>query len=109
MLHPLAHRHLHGLKQMEPITHKYLRSLLSEGKIVTFTFTKKDGTDRTIRATTNISLIPKDKKPKFVKTAPVEQICVFDLEKEEWRSLQADTKILLENVRTPNTKDLCHA
>jgi hypothetical protein len=52
---------------MESITHKYLRSLLSEGKIVTFTFTKKDGTDRTIRATTNISLIPKDKKPKFVK------------------------------------------
>ena len=93
---------------MESITHKYLRSLLSEGKIVTFTFTKKDGTDRSIRATTNISLIPKDKKPKFVKTAPVDQICVFDLEKGEWRSLNEDSKILLENVRTPNTKDLCH-
>jgi hypothetical protein len=85
---------------MESITHKYLRSLLSEGKIVTFTFTKKDGTDRTIRATTNISLIPKDKKPKFVKTSPVEQICVFDLEKEEWRSLNEDSKILLESIQS---------
>jgi hypothetical protein len=85
---------------MESITHKYLRSLLSEGKIVTFTFTKKDGTDRSIRATTNISLIPKDKKPKFVKTAPVEQICVFDLEKEEWRSLHEDAKILLESIQS---------
>ena len=85
---------------MESITHKYLRSLLSEGKIVTFTFTKKDGTDRTIRATTNISLIPKDKKPKFVKTAPVEQICVFDLEKEEWRSHNEDSKILLESIQS---------
>ena len=60
---------------------------LSAGETVTVTFTKKDGTERTMLCTRNMNLIPEEQHPKGTGK-PKSQwiITVFDLEKGEWRS-----------------------
>ena len=56
------------------------------------TFTKKDGTERTITGTTNIDLIPEDKKPKNVdRVHSVDVQPIYDIELEEWRSFRWDS------------------
>jgi hypothetical protein len=56
--------------------------------IVDVTFTKKDGTERLMKCTLNPEILPKveikeDAKPRKESTT---SICVFDTEKNEWRS-----------------------
>jgi len=58
------------------------------------TFTKKDGTERTIVGTTNIDLIPADKAPKStgrVQNSDVQP--VYDVDLDEWRSFRWDSVI----------------
>lgn len=60
---------------------------LDAGEIITVTFTKKDGTERTMLCTRNMNAIPQDKHPKGTGHKKSEWIMVvFDLEKGEWRS-----------------------
>jgi predicted DNA-binding protein YlxM (UPF0122 family) len=60
---------------------------LTNGETITVTFTKKDGTARTMLCTRNMAAIPEDKHPKGEgKTKAAHLIVAFDLDKGEWRS-----------------------
>jgi hypothetical protein len=65
-----------------------LKVNLSKGK-VTFSFIKKDGTERTMTATTNPELIPGNVVLEQTKT---DVITVWDLDKEAYR------KVILDKV-----------
>lgn len=76
---------------------------LKEGKIVTVTFTKKDGSQRVLRGTTNTNYIPaapvvENTKPKRAIAANADVAKVFDLDINEWRSFRYDsvTKVEIE-------------
>jgi hypothetical protein len=62
-------------------------------KSTVITFTKKDGTSRTMRCTRNTALIPEEFHPKGSAGDIAGAIRAFDLEKNEWRSF------LPENVK----------
>lgn len=67
---------------------KWLIGLL-EGDIVEITFTKKDGTDRVLRAT-----LQEDYLPETVgsdKERNTEVLAVYDVENEGWRSFRWDS------------------
>jgi len=55
---------------------------------VTVTFTKKDGSDRVLRCTRNVAVIPAEHAPKNEKATAVktDAIAAFDLDINEWRS-----------------------
>jgi hypothetical protein len=63
------------------------------------TFTKKDGTERTMRCTLASGRIPADKQPKTSvrleeetnSTSSGSALRVFDEEKQEWRSFRWDS------------------
>lgn len=64
-------------------------------------FTKKDGTERTMRCTLVESQIPADKLPKTNNEEADSQtarsaVRVFDLDKAEWRSFRWDSVIKVE-------------
>jgi hypothetical protein len=60
---------------------------LANGETITVTFTKKDGTERTMHCTRNMAAIPEDKHPKGSgKVTANHLIVAFDIEKGEWRS-----------------------
>lgn len=59
----------------------------------TIVFTKKDGTERTMRCTRNPALIPEDKHPKNETKESGTSIRVFDLDKNEWRSFVTENLI----------------
>ena len=74
---------------------QYLRDVLKEN-ILLVTFTKRDGTVRTMRCTLKPDLLPaqtdieeqvQNKNP----TAPAESLAVWDLEKAAWRSFRFDS------------------
>ena len=73
---------------------KWLRGHLNYGP-VTVTFTKKDGTERVMKCTTNDSLIPQvieeSLTPKREKKPNEEVMSVYDLEAEGWRSFRWDS------------------
>ena len=61
---------------------------LGEGSM-RVTFTKKDGTERAMICTRSLSLIPADHQSKAVTEAVTEEmdnIRVFDIEAQGWRS-----------------------
>lgn len=64
-----------------------LLELLTNGE-VSVTFTKADGTDRVMRCTKWMELIPTENHPKTESTGvnTSDNITVFDLEKGGWRS-----------------------
>ena len=56
------------------------------------TFTKKDGTPRTMRCTLQSDVAIRDeKKTDRVKVVNEEVLPVFDLDKNEWRSFRMDS------------------
>lgn len=57
------------------------------------TFTKKDGTERTMRCTLNASSIPTETntKEKGTRSVPSTALAVYDLDKKEWRSFRWDS------------------
>lgn len=73
---------------------KWLRGHLSYGP-VTVTFTKKDGTERVMKCTTNDSLVPhiveESLTPKREKKPNEDVMSVYDLEAHGWRSFRWDS------------------
>lgn len=72
-------------------------------KEVIVRFQKKDKTMRTMRCTLNFQKIPADKKPKNINIMQILKLIqknkimhVFDLEKNEWRSVPFNTVEYLE-------------
>lgn len=71
----------------------WIRSILLEGPME-IVFTKKDGTERTMKCTLNPSLVtPYEKKSDKQKTVNEDVLPVFDLDKKEWRSFRFDSII----------------
>ena len=72
---------------------EWLKGVLqNEGAIITFT--KKDGTERILKATLNPSVIPEEHTPKgtgIEKKKSEESIAVFDIENNGWRSFRYDS------------------
>ena len=70
---------------------------LTNGETITVTFTKKDGTARTMLCTRNMAAIPEDKHPKGEgKTKAAHLIVAFDLEKGEWRSFGEESVLSVQ-------------
>ena len=69
------------------IVREDLMKMLVEGP-VNVTFTKADGTDRVMKCTKWMDLIPEENHPKTESTGvnTSDNITVFDLEKGGWRS-----------------------
>lgn len=64
---------------------------------VSVTFTKKDGTPRTMQCTLKEELmLPYEKKTDRVKEESKETLAVYDLEKESWRSFRLDSVTQVE-------------
>ena len=74
----------------------WLKGLLSDpNKATTVHFTKKDGTTRVMRCTRNIELIPEEFHPKG-ESGNTKAIAAFDLEKNEWRSFNAESVVRID-------------
>lgn len=73
------------------------KRLRNENLLVTFT--KKDGTQRTMRCTLNGSSIPTENNPKEQSTraVPSTSLAVYDLDKKEWRSFRWDSILEVTN------------
>lgn len=55
-------------------------------------FTKKDGTERTMRATLDENMIPSSKTPKGNSVVENDNVIrCFDVEIQEWRSFRVDS------------------
>lgn len=63
------------------------------------TFTKKDGTERTMRCTLNASSIPTESNPKeqSTRSVPSSSLAVYDLDKKAWRSFRWDSILEVKN------------
>jgi len=71
---------------------KLIRTALSNGETVRVSFVKNDGTlavDRQI--TRNLTVIPKDMHPKFVRADHPHYITGFDIKKNGWIRFHADS------------------
>lgn len=74
----------------QSLVKEMLRNEANQG--LRITFTKKDGSDRTMRCTLVGTFIPEDKHPKGTGRLVTEDTCrVFDLDKQEWRSFRWDS------------------
>lgn len=73
---------------------KWLKGHLNYGP-VTVTFTKKDGSERVMKCTTNDSLVPvvveESLTPKREKKPNEEVMAVYDLDAQGWRSFRWDS------------------
>ena len=75
------------------MTKDQMMEKLREGSC-SVTFTKKDGTERSMTATLNFDFIPEEKQPKGTGKAQPDNspiIRAFDLVKGEFRSINTDT------------------
>lgn len=63
------------------------------------TFTKKDGTERTMRCTLNASSIttPSVPKEQSTRSVPTTSLAVYDVDKKEWRSFRWDSILEVKN------------
>jgi hypothetical protein len=82
-----------------------LRQLLSEN-VLYLTFVKKDNSERKVVATTNLKLLPKDKKPKTDSDKGDNVIPYFDLMANGWRSMKSDTDFLVTGTRKTVPKEI---
>lgn len=68
-----------------------LKTALRAGPVLV-TFTKADGTERTMRCTLQEGVVvPHEKKTERVKEAHENVVPVWDLEKSAWRSFKFDS------------------
>lgn len=66
-------------------------SALNSGKTIRVLFVKKDGTERILIGTSNLSLIPKVDHPRSSDRTVAKGVRrVYDLEIGEWRSVPLD-------------------
>ena len=78
-----------------------LEALRDGTKGVRITFTKKDGTERSMQCTLDSRVIPESKHPKtgIQKSKASDATCaVFDKELEEWRSFRWDSLTLVQSL-----------
>jgi hypothetical protein len=74
-----------------PEGRQWMHDMLRAGEM-NVTFTKKDGTERSMLCTLMESGIPSEKAPKNTgKKSSVDAISVFDVEKQDWRSFRFDS------------------
>lgn len=73
------------------------KRLRNENLLVTFT--KKDGTQRTMRCTLAADSIPTEAEPKekSSRAVPSTSLAVYDLDKKEWRSFRWDSILEVKN------------
>ena len=74
---------------------RWLKSHLAYGE-TTVVFTKKDGTERVMKCTTNPELVPavelvESAEPKKEKKVNEEVMPVYDLEAKDWKSFRWDS------------------
>jgi hypothetical protein len=81
---------------------------IKEEEQVNVKFIKKDGTERLMKCTLDFTKIPKEKKPKGIDLTKIlskiqksKILSVYDLEKQDWRSVPFDR---LEYMQTPSNK-----
>lgn len=75
------------------VTKGNLINMLRNG-IINVTFTKKDGSERTMKCTLVESMVkPYEKKTDKVKEVDENTVAVWDIEKEAWRSFRYDSVI----------------
>jgi hypothetical protein len=74
-----------------------VNKMLAEG-IITVTFGKMDGTERTMRCTLNSNYIPLDMMPKTGREKDVKSntIAVWDMDVEGWRAFRVDSIINID-------------
>ena len=84
-----------------------LKSKLQDG-IHSFVFTKKDGTERGMNGTTNLTYVPTEKHPKQIdESAPdykprkvsENTISVYDVDADGWRSFIFDNLVEFDGER----------
>ena len=64
---------------------------------LTVTFNKKDGTERVMKCTRNLSKVPSDQQPSgTMELKETSAIRVFDLEANGWRSFNAESVTAIE-------------
>ena len=78
---------------------------LRTSDLVVAKFKKKDGTVRIMRCTLNFNKVPRDKHPKDVNLSKIlnllnkqKIIHVYDLDKDDWRSVPFDRAEWLETM-----------
>jgi hypothetical protein len=65
--------------------------------VVVVTFMKKNGEERVMRCTQDMGMVPEEKHPTGLGGVyDSNQVRVFDLDKEEWRSFRKDSIIRIE-------------
>lgn len=77
--------------ELQAIDPSELRALLNQG-VTQFAFRKVGGNLRLAIGTTNLDNIPAQHHPIGVG-ATGSQVCYFDLEKQEWRSVSSRSQI----------------
>lgn len=72
---------------------EHIRDIVNTEKVIVVVFEKKDGTERTMRCTRSLDLIPTDKHPKTEVQSSQDEtsIKVFDLDISEWRSFRLES------------------
>lgn len=85
-----------GYSDLEKWFKNEVEVALDEGMIVNVTFTKADGTERTMRCTKNPNIIAEsytapEKKTDRTRGETPGVVAVFDLEKNDWRSFRIDS------------------
>jgi hypothetical protein len=74
-----------------------LRARLAAG-VVSFTFTKIDGSTRPASGTTVLDLIPQAFQPKASgKRTPENLVTYFDLDRMAWRSCRSDSIVSIDD------------
>ena len=82
----------------------WLINLLTQ-ETVAIAFIKKDGTERSMRCTLNMEVIPKDKHPKSKSSTDLkDSLAVYDTDKEEWRSFRWDSITSITSIFNALTK-----
>lgn len=68
-----------------------INKMLQNG-VVNVTFTKKDGSERVMRCTKNLSMVSEEKLPKgYDMNLSNDVFRVYDLDINEWRSFRYDS------------------
>ena len=89
---------------------EFLEKLRGEDE-VRVKFRKLDGSERIMRCTLNFSKVPRNKHPKDVNLGKILKLLhkskiihVFDLDKDEWRSVPFDRAEWLETLDNRRSK-----
>lgn len=74
-----------------------INDLFVGNQIMRVTFIKKDGTERVMKCTRNLGMIPESFHPKGTDKKQSEDVFpVFDLDAQGWRSFRIDSVISIE-------------